>query len=58
MLRKTIGKKNIPSQANSNVVSLEEFRNYQGVVEYSSINIFYTLDIDGDEITVRLNDER
>ena len=58
MLRKTIGEKNTPSQENSNVVSLEGFRNYQGEVEYSSINIFYTLDIDGDEITVRLNDER
>lgn len=58
MPQKTFGEKNIPTQANSNVVSLEEFRNYQGEVEYSSMNIFYALDIDGDKITVRLNDER
>lgn len=61
MPRKTIGERNAPIQTNSNVVSIGEFlerKNYQGEIEYSSIDTFYTLDIDGDKIEVRFNDER
>lgn len=48
------------TQTNSNVVSMDEFlerKNYQGEIEYSSIDTFYTLDVDDNEITVSLNDE-
>lgn len=64
MSRKNIGQENRPTQTNSNVVSIDEFRerkNFQGgILEYPCVDIIsYELgDYDGEKFTtIRFDDD-